>query len=56
MPFPKTFVRGADSAAYQMEGYAPEDGSGTSIWHVFTRTPAALPVIPITAMQKALHL
>ncbi|KXK60592.1 beta-glucosidase [Micromonospora rosaria] len=37
--FPETFVWGAATAAYQIEGAAREDGRGPSIWDTFSRTP-----------------
>jgi beta-glucosidase len=37
--FPKGFVWGAATAAYQIEGAAQEDGRGPSIWDTFSRTP-----------------
>lgn len=37
--FPKTFLWGAATAAYQIEGAAHEDGRGPSIWDTFSHTP-----------------
>ena len=37
--FPKDFLWGAASAAYQIEGYDLEDGGGESIWRTFSHTP-----------------
>ncbi|KAM7476679.1 hypothetical protein LguiB_023922 [Lonicera macranthoides] len=36
--FPKDFIFGTSSAAYQFEGAAYEDGKGNSTWDVFTAT------------------
>src|SRR3954452_21116610 len=38
-PFPKDFVWGVATAAYQVEGAANEDGRGPSVWDTFSRTP-----------------
>ena len=38
-PFPKDFLWGAASAAYQVEGAWNEDGKGISNWDTFVRTP-----------------
>jgi beta-glucosidase len=38
-PFPKNFIWGASTAAYQIEGAANEDGRGASIWDVFSQSP-----------------
>jgi len=37
MSFPKDFIWGAASAAYQLEGCAYDDGKGLNIWDVFCR-------------------
>ena len=37
MSFPKDFVWGAATAAYQVEGAAYEDGKGWNIWDVFCK-------------------
>lgn len=37
--FSKTFLWGAATAAFQVEGAAREDGKGPSIWDVFCATP-----------------
>jgi beta-glucosidase len=41
-PFPATFVWGAATAAYQVEGAVREDGRGESVWDMFCRKPGAV--------------
>jgi 6-phospho-beta-glucosidase len=38
-PFPKNFLWGAASAAYQVEGAWKVDGKGPSVWDIFTKIP-----------------
>lgn len=40
--FPKEFLWGAASSAYQIEGYATADGGGKSVWDVFCHTPGKI--------------
>jgi beta-glucosidase len=37
--FPKDFVWGASTSAYQIEGAAKQDGRGPSIWDVYSHAP-----------------
>ena len=37
--FPDSFIWGAATASYQIEGAARSDGRGPSIWDTFSRTP-----------------
>ncbi len=39
MAFPKDFIWGAASAAYQIEGATEEDGRGKSVWDTFSHIP-----------------
>jgi len=40
--FPKGFVWGASTSAYQIEGATGADGRGPSIWDTFVRVPGAI--------------
>jgi beta-glucosidase len=40
--FPKGFIWGAATAAYQVEGSPLADGAGPSIWHRFSHTPGRM--------------
>ncbi len=40
--FPNSFVWGAATSAFQIEGAAAEDGKGPSIWDVFCATPGKI--------------
>ncbi|MDW8052590.1 MAG: GH1 family beta-glucosidase [Armatimonadota bacterium] len=42
MQFPKDFLWGAATSAYQIEGSPLADGAGVSIWHRFTHTPGTI--------------
>lgn len=40
--FPQTFLWGAATSAYQIEGSPLADGAGPSIWHRFSHTPGRI--------------
>jgi beta-glucosidase len=41
-PFPRGFLWGTATAAYQIEGAVAEDGRGPSVWDVFSHRPGAV--------------
>ena len=41
-PFPRDFLWGVATAAYQVEGAARDDGRGPSVWDTFCRRPGAI--------------
>lgn len=60
--FPKDFVWGVASSAYQMEGTDPDDGRGKNVWDEFWCVPAGcmnnrlqmFPAIICTVIKKIL--
>jgi beta-glucosidase len=40
--FPETFLWGASTAAFQIEGAPAEDGKGVSVWDTFTKQPGVV--------------
>ena len=42
MSFPKDFVWGVATSAYQIEGASGQDGRGPSIWDVYTKEPGQI--------------
>jgi len=40
--FPKDFIWGTATSAYQIEGAVNEDGRGRSIWDTFAHTPGKI--------------
>jgi beta-glucosidase len=51
MPFPKTFLWGAATSSYQIEGAVEQDGAGPTIFEPFCRRPAATGHLPPVFMN-----
>lgn len=59
--FPKDFVWGVASSAYQVEGTDPDDGRGKNVWDEFVRSGRCMnnrlqmfPAIICTVIKKIL--
>ena len=39
---PETFLWGASTASFQIEGAPAEDGKGVSVWDTFTKQPGVV--------------
>ena len=51
MNFPKDFIWGTATSAYQIEGAYNRDGKGVSIWDTFCHTPGKINVdaLPVSS-------
>ena len=49
MSFPKEFLWGVATSAYQIEGAVGEEGKGASVWDRFSKVPGSRTGAPASA-------
>ena len=53
--FPKDFVWGVASSAYQVEGTDPDDGRGKNVWDEFVRSGRVLASRRPSGLRKTIN-